>query len=212
MSRIGKKPILIPEDVEVKIEGQKVIISGPKGELSREIRPEIKVEVKGNQIFVSPQAPSFRRAKAKVEKKETSSIETPEGKPSVSYGAGKKTKAFWGTSRAHLANMVQGVKEGYEKKLEIEGVGYKASVEGVDTIQLSVGFTKPTKIKAPKDIKFSVEKNVITVSGADIELVGLVAAKIRKVRPPEPYKGKGIRYQGEIVRRKVGKRAVTTTK
>ncbi len=212
MSRVGKKPILIPKDVKVKIEGQKVIISGPKGELSREIRPEIKVEVKGNQIFVSPQAPSFRRAKAKVEKKETSSIETPEGKPSVSYGAGKKTKAFWGTSRAHLANMVQGVKEGYEKKLEIEGVGYKASVEGVDTIQLSVGFTKPTKIKAPKDIKFSVEKNVITVSGADIELVGLVAAKIRKVRPPEPYKGKGIRYQGEIVRRKVGKRAVTTTK
>ena len=182
MSRIGKKPILIPEDVEVKIEGQKVIISGPKGELFREIRPEIKVEVKGNQIFVSPQAET------------------------------KKTKAFWGTSRAHLANMVQGVKEGYEKKLEIEGVGYKASVEGVDTIQLSVGFTKPTKIKAPKDIKFSVEKNVITVSGADIELVGLIAARIRKVRPPEPYKGKGIRYQGEIVRRKVGKRAVTTTK
>jgi len=228
MSRVGKKPILIPEDVEVKIEGQKVIISGPKGELFREIRPEIKIEVKGNQIFVSPQAPSFRRAKAKkvnfllplslslgkakVEKKETSSTETPEGKSSVSYGAGKKTKAFWGTSRAHLANMVQGVKEGYEKKLEIEGVGYKASVEGGDTIQLSVGFTKPTKIKAPKDIKFSVEKNVITVSGADIELVGLVAAKIRKVRPPEPYKGKGIRYQGEIVRRKVGKRAVTTTK
>jgi len=212
MSRVGKKPILIPENIEVKIEGQKVIISGPKGELSREIRPEIKVEVKGNQIFVSPQAPSFRRAKAKVEKKETSSIETPEGKPSVSYGAGKKTKALWGTSRAHLANMVQGVREGYEKKLEIEGVGYKASVEGGDTIQLSVGFTKPTKIKAPKDIKFSVEKNVITVSGADIELVGQIAAKIRKVRPPEPYKGKGIRYQGEIVRRKVGKRAVTTTK
>ena len=210
MSRIGKKPILIPEDVEVKIEGQKVIISGPKGELSREIRPEIKVEIKGNQIFVSPQVPSFRRAK--VEKKETSSTETPEGKPSVSYGAGKKTKAFWGTSRAHLANMVQGVKEGYEKKLEIEGVGYKASVEGGDTIQLSVGFTKPTKIKAPKDIKFSVEKNVITVSGIDNELVGQIAAKIRKVRPPEPYKGKGIRYQGEIVRRKVGKRAVTTTK
>lgn len=181
MSRVGKKPILIPEDVEVKIEGQKVIISGPKGELSREIRPEIKVEVKENQIFVSPQ------------------VET------------KKTKAFWGSIRAHLANMVQGVKEGYEKKLEIEGVGYKASVEGSDTIQLSVGFTKPTKIKAPKDIKFSVEKNVITVSGADIELVGLIAAKIRKVRPPEPYKGKGIRYQGEIVRRKVGKKAVTTT-
>ena len=182
MSRIGKKPILIPDDVEVKIEDGKVIVRGPKGELFREIRPEIKVEVKGNQIFVSPQV------------------------------EGKKTKALWGTSRAHLANMVQGVKEGYEKKLEIEGVGYKASVEGGDTIQLSVGFTKPTKIKAPKDIKFSVEKNVITVSGIDKELVGQIAAKIRKVRPPEPYKGKGIRYQGELVRRKVGKKAVTTTK
>jgi len=182
MSRVGKKPILIPEDVEVKIEGQKVIISGPKGELSREIRPEIKVEVKGNQIFVSPQ------------------IET------------KKTKAFWGLIRALLAAMVQGVKEGYEKKLEIEGVGYKAQVLGVDIIQLSVGFTKPTKIKAPKDIKFSVEKNVITVSGIDKELVGQIAAKIRKAKPAEPYKGKGIRYQGEIVRRKVGKKAVTTTK
>jgi len=188
MSRVGKKPILIPEDVEVKIEGQKVIISGPKGELFREIRPEIKVEVKGNQIFVSPQPPTKNMV------------------------GSKKTKAFWGTSRAHLANMVQGVKEGYEKKLEIEGVGYKAQVLGVDTIQLSVGFTKPTKIKAPKDIKFSVEKNVITVSGADKELVGLIAAKIRKAKPAEPYKGKGIRYQGEIVRRKVGKRAVTTTK
>ena len=185
MSRVGKKPILIPEGVEVKIEGQKVIISGPKGELLREIRPEIKVEIKGNQIFVQPFS----------EKSWT-----------------KKTKAFWGLIRALLANMVQGVKEGYEKKLEIEGVGYKAQVLGGDTIQLSVGFTQPTKIKAPKDIKFSVEKNVITVSGVDKELVGLIAARIRKAKPAEPYKGKGIRYQGELVRRKVGKRAVTTTK
>ncbi|GAI53276.1 unnamed protein product, partial [marine sediment metagenome] len=169
---------LIPENVEVKIEGQKVIIKGPKGELSREIRPEIKVEVKGNQIFVLP-------------KEET-----------------KKTKAFWGLTRTLLANMIKGATEGYEKKLEIEGLGFKALVEGED-LKLLVGFTQPVKIKAPQDIKFSVEKNVITVSGIDKEKVGLVAAMIRKVKPPEPYKGKGIRYQGEIVRRKVGKKVVT---
>jgi large subunit ribosomal protein L6 len=178
MSRVGKKPILIPEDVEVKIEGQKVVVKGPKGELSREIQPEIKVEVKENQVFVFP-------------KKET-----------------KRTKALWGLTRALLANSVKGVKEGYEKKLEIEGLGYKALVEG-EELKLLVGFTHPVKIKAPPDIKFLVEKNVITVSGIDKEKVGLIAAKIRKVKPPEPYKGKGIRYQGETVKRKVGKKVVT---
>jgi len=179
MSRIGKKPILIPENVEVKIEGQKVMIKGPKGELQREIRPEIKVETKNNQIFVSPQ------------------IET------------KKTKAFWGLTRALIANMIKGVTEGFEKKLEIEGLGFRALLEGNDLL-LYVGFTQPIKIEAPEGIKFSVEKNIITVSGADLEKVSQIAAKIRKVKPPEPYKGKGIRYLGEVVRRKVGKKAVTT--
>ena len=178
MSRIGKKPILIPENVEVKIDGQKVMIKGPKGELQREIRPEIKVETKNNQIFVSPQ------------------IET------------KKTKAFWGLTRALIANMIKGVTEGFEKKLEIEGLGFRALLEGNDLL-LYVGFTQPIKIEAPEGIKFSVEKNIITVSGADLEKVSQVAAKIRKVKPPEPYKGKGIRYLGEVVRRKVGKKAVT---
>ncbi len=207
MSRVGKKPILIPENVEVKveetsvssspsslrgsvIESQKVIIKGPKGELSREIRPEIKVEAKGNQIFIFP-------------KKET------KPKHITRYVLGKKTKAFWGLTRTLLANMIKGVKEGYEKKLEIEGLGFKALVEG-ENLELLVGFSRPVKIKAPPDIKFLVEKNVITVSGIDKEKVGLVAATIRKVKPPEPYKGKGIRYQGEIVKRKVGKKVVTT--
>jgi len=179
MSRVGKNPILIPENVEVKIEGQRVIIKGPKGELSREIRPEIKVEVKGNQILVLPQ-------------KET-----------------KQTKAFWGLTRTLLANMVKGVTEGYEKKLEIEGLGFKALIEG-ENLKLLVGFSHPVEIKVPQDIKFLVEKNVITVSGIDKEKVGILAATIRKVKPPEPYKGKGIRYQGEIVRRKAGKKAATT--
>jgi len=178
MSRVGKKPILIPEDVEVKIEGQKVIIKGSRGELFREIRPEIKVEIKDNQLSVSPK------------------IET------------KKTKAFWGLTRALLNNLIRGVTEGYEKKLQLEGLGYRASFEGDDLV-LQVGFTHPVKIKAPEGIKFSVEKNIITVSGADIEKVSQTASKIRKVRPPEPYKGKGIRYLGEVVRRKVGKKVVT---
>jgi len=178
MSRVGKKPILIPENVEVKIEGQKVIIKGPKGELSKEIRPEIGVEIKENKIFLSPK------------------IET------------KKTKAFWGLTRALLNNLIRGVTEGHEKKLQIEGLGFKASLEG-DILVLQVGFTHPVKIKAPEGIKFSIEKNIITVSGADIEKVTQIASKIRKVKPPEPYKGKGIRYLGEQVRKKVGKKVVT---
>lgn len=180
MSRIGKKPILIPPGVEVKIEGQRVIIKGPKGELQREIRPEIKVEKKDNQIHLSPQ------------------IET------------KKTKAFWGLSRALIANMIKGVAEGFERKLEISGLGYRAVLEG-NNLLLFVGFSQPIKVEAPEGIKFSVEKNIITVSGIDLEKISQIAAKIRKTKPPEPYKGKGIRYLGEVVRRKVGKKAVATT-
>ncbi len=179
MSRIGKKPIEIPKEVKVKIEGQKVKIEGPKGQLEREFRPEIKIEIKENKIFVSPK------------------IET------------KKTKAFWGLTRALLANMVKGVTEGFEKKLQIEGLGYRAQMEG-ENLVLNVGFSHPVKISPPKGIKFSVQKNIISVSGIDKELVGQTAAKIRKVRPPEPYKGKGIRYLGEEIKRKVGKKATAT--
>lgn len=173
MSRVGKKPIIIPEGVEVKTEDSKVTVKGPRGEIFREIRPEIKVEAREGKIFVTGEQ-----------------------------------KALWGLTRALIYNMVKGVTEGYEKKLEIEGIGYKANLEGEDLV-LSMGFTQPVKIKAPGGIKFLVEKNVITVSGIDKELVGQTAATIRRVRPPEPYKGKGIRYQGEEVRRKLGKRAVT---
>lgn len=181
MSRIGKKPILIPENVEVKIEGQKVIVKGPKGELSKEIRPEIKVEIKEGKILVSPQ-------------RET-----------------KQTKAFWGLTRTLLANAIEGVTVGFEKKLQIEGLGFRANLEE-DNLVLKVGFTNPIKLKTPEGIRFSIEKNIIIVSGIDKELVGQVAAKIRKVKPPEPYKGKGIRYLGEVVRKKVGKKVAATTK
>jgi len=179
MSRIGKKPILIPENVEVKIEGDLVKVKGPKGELSQKIRPEIKIEIKEGKIFVLPK------------------IET------------KKTKAFWGLTRTLLANNIKGVVEGYEKKLQIEGLGYKGEIEGENLI-LRVGFSHLVKFEPPKGIKLAVDKNIITVSGASKELVGQVAAKIRKIRPPEPYKGKGIRYLGEIVKIKPGKKVVTT--
>ena len=181
MSRVGKKPILIPEGIEVKVEGQKIITKGQKGELTQEVRPEIKIEVKDKQIFLSPQ------------------IDT------------KKTRAFWGLSRVLISNMIFGLTEGYEKKLEIIGIGFRAALEGQDLV-LQVGFTHPVKIKAPEGIKFAVEKNIITVSGIDKGLVAQTAANIRKAKKPEPYKGKGIKYFGEQIRRKVGKKAVVTTK
>ena len=178
MSRVGKKPIKIPEGVEVRKEDRKTIVKGPKGELSWEVRPEIEIEIKEGEVIVSP-------------KKET-----------------KQTDAFWGLTRTLIANMIQGVTEGFEKQLEINGVGYKANMEGEDLI-LHVGFSHLVKIKKPEEIELSVKKNIISVSGISKQLVGETAARIRKVRPPEPYKGKGIRYLDEIVRRKESKKAAT---
>jgi len=179
MSRIGKQPIIIPEGVTVEINNNEVSVKGPKGELSRYIRPEIKVEKNDNLIIVAPD-------------KET-----------------KRTSALWGLSRTLIANMVEGVTNGFEKKLEIQGVGYRASLEGEDLVLL-VGFSHPVKIEKVEGIKFDVQKTNITVIGIDKELVGQIAAKIRMVRQPEPYKGKGIRYEGEYVRRKSGKKAAGT--
>jgi len=179
MSRIGKKPIEIPEGVDLKIEGQKVIVKGPKGELRKEFPLVLKIETEDKKIFLKTESKS------------------------------KEIKALWGTSRAVLANMIKGVKEGFEKKLEIEGIGYRANLEGNDLV-LSLGFSHPVKFSCPEGIKFSVEKNIITVSGIDKELVGQTAAKIRKIKPPEPYKGKGIKYSGEFIRRKMGKKAAGT--
>lgn len=175
MSRVGKKPILIPSGVEARIEGQTIAIKGPKGELQRKIRPEIKIEIKEGKIILTPQ-------------RET-----------------KETGAFWGLSRALVFNMVKGVTDGYEKKLQIEGIGYRAAVEQ-NILVLKLGFSHPVKFEQPEGIKFVVEKNIVSISGFDNELVGQLAAKIRKICPPEPYKGTGIRYQGEIVRRKAGKK------
>jgi len=180
MSRIGKKTIEIPQGVKVEISEKEIRVSGPKGELKQFIHPEIKIEEKDGKIFVAP-------------KTELS----------------KKGRGLWGLYRALVANMVEGVSKGFEKKLEIEGVGFKAAVDG-EGLTLNLGFTNPVKIKKPEGITFLVEKNVITVSGASKEAVGEVSALIRKQKKAEPYKGKGIKYQGEKIRRKEGKKVVAS--
>jgi large subunit ribosomal protein L6 len=180
MSRIGKKPIQIPEGVKINVDGKKIIVEGPKGKLEKEIRPEIGIEIKEGEIFLFP------KIKSKI------------------------TKSLWGTFRALISNMIEGVERGYQKKLEIEGLGYRAEIRGEDLI-LQVGYSHPIKISPPKGIKISVEKNIITVSGIDKEMVGQVAAKIRQVKVAEPYKGKGIKYLGEKIRRKVGKKVAAVS-
>ena len=177
MSRIGKKLILIPENVELKTDKERISIKGPKGELSLQINPGIKVETENSRLKVS------------LEKEN------------------KENNAIWGLTQALISNMIKGVSEGFEKKLEIQGVGFRAEVSGENLI-LNVGFSHPVNLKIPENIKITVEKNIITVSGIDKGLVGQVAANIRKTKKPEPYKGKGIRYLGEQVRRKAGKRVI----
>lgn len=176
MSKIGRKPIVIKEGITVTVENQTVTVQGQKGTMVYKIPDAISVAFGEGRIVVS-------------QKKD-------------SENAG----ALFGLTRATIANMIKGVSEGFEKKLELSGVGYRAQVAGKDLL-LSVGFSHPVVIKAPVGIIFSVAENVITVAGSDNVLVGNLAAKIRAIRPPEPYKGKGIKYTGEKVRRKAGKAA-----
>lgn len=182
MSRIGKKSIEIPQTVKVDINGQEIKISGPKGELWDKVNRHIKAEIKDGKIFVSPE---------KI--------------------LSKKEKGLWGLQRMLISNMIEGVNKGFEKKLEIEGVGYKAAVQG-DELVLNVGFVHPVKVKKPEGINFMVEKNVISVSGINKQKVGQISAEIRAVKKAEPYKGKGIKYQGEKIRRKEGKKVVAAKK
>lgn len=195
MSRIGKKPILIPQNVEAKIDGGKLIVTGPKGSLDLFIRPEIKIEIKDGKISVFLEENALNKLNRKMKK------------GVIVYN--KNIRALWGLTGASVSNMIKGVTEGFEKKLSIEGIGFKANLEGANLV-LDVGFTHSVKIEAPQGVKFLVEKNIITISGINKEQVGQISAKIRKVRLPEPYKGKGIRYLGEVVRRKVGKKAVAS--
>ena len=183
MSRIGRKPIEIPEGVKIAIQGQRIVVEGPKGKLGKEVHADLLVSHEGNKLFL---------------------------KPKQAGELLKTTKSAWGTMRQLIFNMIQGVTKGFEKKLEIEGVGYRAAVSG-DIFQAEVGYTVPSKLTIPQGLQIAVEKNVVSVKGQDKEVVGQFAAKIRALRTAEPYKGKGIRYEKEVVKRKLGKRAATTT-
>jgi large subunit ribosomal protein L6 len=177
MSRIGKQPIPVPAGVTVAIEPERVSVNGPKGELSERIAREIAVEQVDNEIRVS--RPTDR----------------------------SEHRALHGLTRSLIANMVTGVTDGFEKRLEIQGVGFRAMLRGRD-LELALGYSHPVSVKAPEGIEFEVPAPTrIVVKGASKQRVGEVAAFIRKQRKPEPYKGKGVRYEGEYVARKVGKRA-----
>ncbi len=177
MSRIGKQPITVPESVTVSVEPGVVRVNGPRGELSERVSRDMSVEQEDGQLLV-------RRPTDRGEH-----------------------RALHGLTRSLIANMVQGVTEGYERRLEIQGVGYRAQLRGSD-VELAVGYSHPVQIRAPDGIEFEVPAPTqIVVRGISKQAVGEVAARVRKVRPPEPYKGKGIRYAGEQVQRKVGKRA-----
>lgn len=178
MSRLAKKPIGVPAGVSVIQDGESWIFKGPKGEVKKHFSLHVAVEKLENGFGVS-----------------------------IKAGAPKGARAMLGTTAAIFKSCILGVKDGFEKKLEVEGIGFKAQMEGRDLI-LSLGFTHPVRVAAPEGIGFRVDKNVITVSGVDKERVGGVAADIRAQKPPEPYKGKGIHYLGEIIRRKAGKKAV----
>lgn len=175
MSRIGKRPISIPAKVQVAIDGSHISVKGPKGELSRVLPEAVSVEQEGETLLVQRRDDS------------------------------RPSRQLHGLSRTLVANMVEGVSQGFQRRLEIQGVGYRAQVQGRN-LTLNVGYSHPVQIVPPEGIQFAVENNTnVIVTGFDKELVGNMAAKIRYVRPPEPYKGKGIRYAGEVVRRKAGK-------
>jgi large subunit ribosomal protein L6 len=177
MSRIGRQPITVPDGVDVQIAAGQVTVKGPKGELAQDLVSDMKVELADGTVTV--ERPTDRG----------------------------EHRALHGLTRSLIFNMVQGVTEGYEKRLEIQGVGYRAQLRG-NSLELALGFSHPVSVQAPEGIEFEVpQPTEIIVRGIDKQKVGQVAADIRKRRPPEPYKGKGIRYRGEHVARKVGKRA-----
>ncbi|MBI2484017.1 50S ribosomal protein L6 [Candidatus Uhrbacteria bacterium] len=177
MSRIGKQPVQIPSGVEVSVHERAVTVKGPKGQLTRTFHHAVSIALNDGVVLVT-----------------------------VKDETNKLHRSLWGLSQRLLTNMVSGVVKGVEKQLELNGVGFRASVAG-PLLTLNVGFSHPVEFQLPDGIAARVEKNVVTLAGIDKELVGETAAQIRKIRKPEPYKGKGIRYVGEIVRKKAGKAA-----
>lgn len=176
MSRIGKMPVVIPEKVDLKVNGATVTVKGPNGQLEYTFNDLVTFESDGKELTVKPVDDS------------------------------KKATSMWGTARTLVNNMVIGVTTGFTRTLEFNGVGYKAAVQG-DTLNLSLGYSHPIEYKLPEGVSAKVTKNVIDLSGANKELVGFAAAKIRSFRPPEPYKGKGVKYSDEHIIRKAGKSA-----
>ncbi|WP_397401991.1 50S ribosomal protein L6 [Phenylobacterium sp.] len=176
MSRIGKKAVAVPAGVTVTIDGQTVTVKGARGELSWTVAEEIEVRQEGGELTLSKRQDTTR------------------------------AQAMWGLSRTLVANMVHGVTEGFERTLELVGVGYRAAMKGT-ALSMQLGFSHDVDIQAPNGVTFAVPKQTeVKISGIDKQVVGEIAAQIRRIRPPEPYKGKGVRYQGETVRRKEGKK------
>ena len=177
MSRIGKKIITLPEKTAINISGGSVSVKGPLGVLTRPLHPVIEIKISGNEVSVLPKKMTL------------------------------ESRALWGTYASHLTNMISGVNKPFEKKLILEGIGFKSEVKD-DKILLALGFSHPVIVLIPGGLKVTAEKNVITISGSDKEEVGQFASKLRSLKKPEPYKGKGMRYSDEIVKRKQGKKLV----
>lgn len=176
MSRLAKRPIAIPQKTEVSVSGSMVMVKGPKGTLQKPIHRLVKIDI------------------------------TPEGVQVTHKGESLEARAVLGTYASHVRNMITGVTEGFQKRLLVEGVGYKWEVQG-KTLKLALGFSHPVIVSIPEGLTATVDKGALTISGFDKELVGQFAADIRALKKPEPYKGKGIRYEGEVIRRKQGKKA-----
>lgn len=202
MSRLGKLPINLPASTQAKIEEDFIVIKGPKGELKQRLNDIVMVELKDASVS-SAQNAVVTAAGAK----QTGLTQGQKIIVKVKNSREKREKSLWGLYRSLINNMVIGVTDGFMKKLEINGVGYRVSVSGKKLI-LNVGFSKPVEYNLPEGITINIEDNIITVSGIDKQLVGESAAQIRRIRKPEPYKGKGIKYVDEVIRRKAGKAAV----
>jgi large subunit ribosomal protein L6 len=180
MSRIGKRGIAIPAGTEVKVTPDSITVKGKGGTLTRAMHPNVAVKIEGSEITVTP------------------------------VGNTRLAQALWGTYASHVRNMISGVNTPFVKKLQIEGIGFKAEVSGKN-LKLMLGFSHPVLKTLPEGIEVIVEKSIVSISGADKEAVGQFAASVRALKKPEPYKGKGIRYEGEVVREKAGKKAATAS-